>query len=126
MWCVYYKDGTYLKGDICITGNLCAGDNVTIDGIVDAAENVFFGDSADVGSVFAGGGNLVDDKAHVATFGNIEFGKNSNVSVIEAEGKVTMGEESYILYLRRCNEFYPLGTVRVFDKNKNSWVKITN
>ena len=54
---VYLPDNTHFVGDIIVTGNVIAVNNVTIEGSIDTKRNVYFGDNAKVDMVFAGGGN---------------------------------------------------------------------
>lgn len=90
---VFIKDNSHFHGDIRITGDLVAGDNVTVEGTIDVAGNVYFGNYANVLRVYAGGGENVD-VLHDSTNGYVRFGKNSSIGEINAEGDVEIGEGS--------------------------------
>ena len=93
---VFIKDGETFKGNICITGDCFAGDNVTIQGNVDAEGKGVFGNNLRAGNIKTGDDLIIGDKGNTTALydiesgGNIILGKNVNTGFITAKGDVTI------------------------------------
>ena len=96
---VYLPDNTHFIGDIVVTGNVIAGNHVTIEGSIDTKRNVYFGDNAKVDMVFAGGGDQDIRYYHVSCEGFVHFGKHADIEEIHTEGEVEIGEESHVIII---------------------------
>ena len=96
---VYLPDNTHFVGDIIVTGNVIAGNHVTIEGSIDTKRNVYFGDNAKVDMVFAGGGDQDIRYYHVSCEGFVHFGKHADIDEIHTEGDVEIGEDSHVIII---------------------------
>ena len=75
---VFIPDETIFDGNIEITGDLIAGNNVVVRGDISVGGDVFFGDKADTFRIEAGG--------------DIVLGDGANISDIEAGSDIVLGE----------------------------------
>ena len=96
---VYLPDNTHFIGDIVVTGNVIAGNHVTIEGSIDTKRNVYFGDNAKVDRVLAGGGDQDIRYYHVSCEGFVHFGKHADIEEINTEGEVEIGEDSNVIII---------------------------
>lgn len=100
MYCdVFLEDYTTFEGDICITGNLYAGNDVTVLGKIDAIGSVIFEDRAEVSEYIESKEDIVlGDYAHAHMLkagDDIVLGDNTDVTDIEAGRNVVLGDNVF-------------------------------
>jgi len=96
---VFIPDDTFFEEEIIITGDLIAGNNVTVRANISVGGDVFFGDQADTYDIEAGCDVILGDYADIYNIyagSDVTIGEQCNIEDITYGENITIGRKSCI------------------------------